>query len=89
MRHSERKVLRSLIIGKDDAHVVDFSFEPCNDVALVTPRHAVQTMGHLEGCVERRGGRYSFALCMIFHDSIRRRAIGMKEKCMPEVKELG
>ena len=41
MNADHLKMLRFLIIGKDEAHTVDFSSQPWSDAALVTPRHAV------------------------------------------------
>ena len=37
------KMLRSLIIGNEEAHAIDFSSLPWSEAALVTPRHAIRT----------------------------------------------
>ena len=43
MNAEHLKMLRSLIIGNEEAHAIDFSSLPWSEAALVTPRHAMRT----------------------------------------------
>lgn len=75
-------MLWSLIIGKDEAHTVDFSCQPWSDAALVTPRHAVRTQWNDAAIRKmcREKGKQIFKCTA--HDTIRGRTIGMKERCI-------
>jgi len=78
------KMLRSLIIGKDEAHTIDFSCQPWRDASLVTPRHAVRMQWNDAALRKmcRDKGRQIFKC--IAHDTIKGRTIGMKERCILE-----
>ena len=74
------QMLRSLVIKKNSPQAVDFSSEPWNDAALVTPRHAVRVqwnnMALRKMC--RESGQSIF-VCRA-EDTIRGRSIGMRER---------
>ena len=74
------RMLRSLVIGKNSSHAVNFTTEPWNEAVLVTPRHAVRHQWNNAAlrkmCRER--GRHIF-ICTA-EDTVRGRPIGLREK---------
>lgn len=84
VKDSHLRMLHSLVVGKHASNLVDFSTDPWNTAALVTPRHAVRNQWNAAALRKmcRETGRQIF-VCTA-DDTTRGRPLSIKEKCCLE-----
>ena len=84
MNAEHLKMLRSLIIGNEEAHAIDFSSLPWSEAALVTPRHAMRTQWNDAAIRKMCREKVRQIFKSTAHDTIKGRTISMKERCILE-----